>query len=135
MFGHCRDAAHIRFAHYFPEAARIVSISSKKMLSPCVAATRAPSRSWTARSTTGAVGNVRQSEFHSSASSRLTYWVQSLEFSPRVVDFELPVHAALLGVGFLCPGSYLGLKNVEFAEATSAQALAGQATQFALGDV
>ena len=70
-----------------------------------------------------------------SASSSLNFRVKSLEFSPCVVDFELPVHTALLGVGFLRPGSNLGLENFEFPEATVPQALTGHATQFALGDV
>ena len=70
-----------------------------------------------------------------SASSRLDFGVQSLELSPGVVDFELPIHTPLFGVGFLRPSSDLGLKNFEFAEATVPQALARQATQFALGDV
>jgi len=44
-----------------------------------------------------------------SASSRLDFWVQSLEFSPGVVDFELPNDTPLFGVGFLGPSSDLGL--------------------------
>ena len=70
-----------------------------------------------------------------SASSSLNFWVQSLQFSPGVVDFELPVDATLFRVGFFRPDGDLGLENFEFAEATAPQALAGQTTQFALGDV
>ena len=52
-----------------------------------------------------------------------------------MVDFELPVDATLFRIGFLRPGGYLELENFEFADATAPQALAGQATQFALSDV
>jgi hypothetical protein len=40
-----------------------------------------------------------------SASSSLDFGVQSFEFSAGVADFELPVDAALLGIGFLRPNA------------------------------
>ncbi len=40
-----------------------------------------------------------------SASSSLNFGVETLEFVPRVVDFELPVDAALLVVGLCRPSS------------------------------
>jgi len=52
-----------------------------------------------------------------------------------VVDFELPVDATLFRICLPRPGGYLELENFEFAFATAPQASAGQATQFALGDV
>ena len=38
-----------------------------------------------------------------SASSTLNFGVQSLQFRSGIVDFELPVDAALLGVGLVGP--------------------------------
>ena len=40
-----------------------------------------------------------------SASSSFDFGVQPFQFSAGVVDFELPVHATLLGIGFLRPNA------------------------------
>src|SRR5271156_3178132 len=70
-----------------------------------------------------------------SASSSLNFRVQSLQFCPGVVDFELPVHSALFGIRFICPDPDLGLQQRQLADTAVAQALACQATQFTFGDV
>jgi len=46
-----------------------------------------------------------------SASSTLNFGVQSLQFRSGVVDFELPVDAALLSVGLVGPDPDLGLEQ------------------------
>src|SRR3954447_26428478 len=70
-----------------------------------------------------------------SASSTLNLRVQPLQLCPGVVNFELPVHTALFGVGLLSPGADLRLQQRQFADAPSRKALARQATQLAFGDV
>jgi len=52
-----------------------------------------------------------------------------------MVDLELPVDPALFGVGPVGPDRDLRLKQGQFADAAVAQALAGEATQLAFGDV
>jgi hypothetical protein len=70
-----------------------------------------------------------------SASSTLNLRVQPLQFCPGIVDFELPIDAALFGIRFVRPDPDLGLQQRHFTDAAVAQALARQATQFAFGDV
>ena len=64
----------------------------------------------------------------SSASSTLNFGVQSLQFRSGVVDFELPVDAALLGVGLVGPDPDLGLEQRQFADASVGQTLTAQTT-------
>ena len=59
-----------------------------------------------------------------SAPSSLNFGVQALEFSARVVDLELPIDPALLGVGLVGPDANLGLKHGQFTNASATQALA-----------
>jgi hypothetical protein len=61
-----------------------------------------------------------------SASSTLNFGVQSLQFRSGVVDFELPVDAALLGVGLVGPDPNLGLEQRQFADASVGQTLTAQ---------
>jgi hypothetical protein len=61
-----------------------------------------------------------------SASSTLNFGVQSLQFRSGVVDFELPVDAALLGVGLVGPAPNLGLEQRQFADASVGQTLTAQ---------
>jgi len=63
-----------------------------------------------------------------SASSTLNFGVQSLQFRSGVVDFELPVDAALLGVGLVGPDPNLGLEQRQFADASVGQTLTAQTT-------
>src|SRR5215213_1511939 len=77
--------------------------------------------------------NCRKTE--SSASSTLNLRVQPLQFCPGIVNFELPVHAALFGVGLVSPDPDLRLQQRQFADAPPGQALAREATQLAFGDV
>jgi hypothetical protein len=70
-----------------------------------------------------------------SAASTLNLRVQPLQFGSGVVDLELPVHAALFGVGRVGPGPDLRLQQRQFADAASAQALAREATPLAFGDI
>src|SRR5215470_1707258 len=58
-----------------------------------------------------------------SASSTLNFGVQSLQFRSGVVDFELPVDAALLGVSLVGPDPDLGLAQRQFADASVGQTL------------
>src|SRR5215213_4552840 len=81
------------------------------------------------------VGFSSPSSLPTSAASTLDFGVEAFEFMAGVVDFELPVDAALLGVGFLGPGADLRLQEVQLADAASRQALAREATEFALGDI
>lgn len=69
-----------------------------------------------------------------SASSSLKLRVQPFQFGPGVVDLESPIDAALFGVGLVGPDPDLGLQQREFADAAVAEALAGQAAQFAFRD-
>lgn len=66
-----------------------------------------------------------------SASSSLKLRVQPFQFGPGVVDLELPIDAAVFVVGLVGPDPDLGLQQREFADAAVAEALAGQAAQFA----
>ena len=53
-------------------------------------------------------GHLRKLKQLSSASSSLNFWVEAFEFVAGVVDFELPVDAALLSVRLLRPrGDFL----------------------------
>src|SRR5882724_7042357 len=70
-----------------------------------------------------------------SASSTLNLRVQPLQFCSGVVDLELPVHAALFGVGLVGPDPDLRLQQRQFTDAASVQALACEATQLAFSDV
>ena len=63
-----------------------------------------------------------------SASSTLNFGVQSLQFRSGVVDFELPVDAALLGVGLVGPDPNLGLEQRQCADASVGQTLTAQTT-------
>ena len=45
-----------------------------------------------------------------SASSTLNLRVQAFEFHPGIVDFELPIDAALFGVGLVGPDTDLRLQ-------------------------
>ena len=47
--------------------------------------------------------SIARKPVEASASSTLNFGVQSLQFRSGVVDFELPVDAALLGVGLVGP--------------------------------
>jgi hypothetical protein len=51
-----------------------------------------------------------------SASSSLDVGVQPFEFSSGVADFELPVDAALLGIGFVRPSANFCLQGVHLAD-------------------
>src|SRR6266436_7971458 len=70
-----------------------------------------------------------------SASSTLNFGVQSLQFRSGVVDFELPVDAALLSVGLVGPDPNLGLEQRQFADASVGQTLTAQTTELACSDV
>src|SRR2546428_482081 len=70
-----------------------------------------------------------------SASSTLNFGVQSLQFRSGVVDFELPVDAALLSVGLVGPDPDLGLEQRQFADASVGQTLSAQTTELAFSDV
>src|SRR5262245_9536005 len=70
-----------------------------------------------------------------SASSTQNLRIEPLEFCPGVVNFELPVHGTLLGVGLLTPDPDFRMQQWQFADAPAGQALARQATQLAFGDV
>src|SRR5438874_665924 len=71
---------------------------------------------------------LRRASRFSSASSTLNFGVQSLQFRSGVVDFELPVDAALLGVGLVGPDPNLGLEQRQFADASVGQTLTAQTT-------
>src|SRR5262245_53752464 len=70
-----------------------------------------------------------------SASSTLNFGVQSLQFRSGVVDFELPVDAALLGVSLVGPDPDLGLKQRQCAEASVGQTWTAQTTSLAFSDM
>ena len=65
-----------------------------------------------------------------SARSGLKFGGAFFEFGAGVCDLELPVDAALFGVRFLRPGGDFGLEEL----AAAGEALAGQTTEFALGE-
>ena len=73
-------------------------------------------------------GNGVLLEQMASASSTLNLGVQPLQFCSGVIDCELPVDAALLGVGLVGPDPDFGLEQGQFAEAAVAQTLTGQTT-------
>src|SRR4051812_38258860 len=52
-----------------------------------------------------------------SASSSLDFGVESFQFHAGVLDAELPIDAALLGVGLGGPDGYLSLQFGHFADA------------------
>ena len=68
------------------------------------------------------------------APSTFNLRVSPLHFGPGVVDLELPIDAASLGVGRVGPAADFGLPLREFADAAVAEALAGQAVPFAFRD-
>src|SRR6266852_7979797 len=70
-----------------------------------------------------------------SAPSSLNFGVEPLQFHAGVFDAELPVNAALLGIGFLGPSCDFGLQFGQCTDAAIAQTLARQAAQFACGDM
>ena len=70
-----------------------------------------------------------------SAASSLDFWVEAFQFRSGIVDFELPIDAALFGVGLFGPGGDFALQFGQFTDPAVAQALTGQAAQLALGDV
>ena len=54
-----------------------------------------------------------------SASSSFNFGVEAFQFSTCVSDFELPIDAPLLGVGFLRLDREFGLQLVEFPDAAT----------------
>src|SRR5215470_20194373 len=70
-----------------------------------------------------------------SASSTLNFGVQSLQFRSGVVDFALPIDAALLSVGLIGPVLDLRLEQRECADASVGQTLTAQTTSLAFSDV
>ncbi len=50
------------------------------------------------------------------------------------IDLELPIDAALFGIGFVSPDLDFTLQRRQFADAAARQTLAGQAAQFAFGN-
>jgi hypothetical protein len=67
--------------------------------------------------------------------SSLNFGVEPPQFHAGVFDTELPVDAALLGIGFLGPRGDFGLPFGQFPDAAIAQTLARQAAPFACGDI
>jgi hypothetical protein len=63
------------------------------------------------------------------------FLVELFEFNARVIELEIRIDAALLGVGFFGPRGDFGLEEVEISNAPVGEALAGQAIEFAFGDV
>ena len=57
---------------------------------------------------------------HSSAPSSLNFGVEPPQFHAGVFDAELPVDAALLGIGFLRPSCAFGLQFGQFTDAAIA---------------
>src|SRR6266849_8244995 len=62
-----------------------------------------------------------------SASSSLDFGVEAFQFRAGVFDAELPINAALLGIGLFGPSCDFGLQFGQFAESAAAEALACQA--------
>lgn len=58
-----------------------------------------------------------------------------LSLARGIVDFHVPLDSALLGCDVNRPGSDLFLEQRQRADSASADALAGEAAQFVLGDV
>src|SRR5215813_7842315 len=77
----------------------------------------------------------RISALYPSALSSLNFGVKPPQFHAGVFDTELPVDAALLGIGFLRPGCDFGLPFGQVPAAAIAQTLARQAAQCAFGDM
>ena len=67
----------------------------------------------------------------SSGALSLEFGVQFLEFCAGVFDSEVPVDAALFGVGFVRPHFDFWLQSFQFSDAATSQTLASQATEFA----
>ena len=70
-----------------------------------------------------------------SAPSGLNFGVEAFQFLTSIVNLELPIDPSLLGVRFVGPDADLGLQNRKLSDPATPQALARQATQFALGHV
>ncbi len=81
------------------------------------------------------VGPMSSEEQSPTASSTLNRGVQSLQFDPRSGDRELPVDAALWGSSFVDPDPDFARSLCPCADPTVTRPLAGQATEFARGDV
>ena len=71
----------------------------------------------------------------SSASSSLNFGVEPLQFHAGVLEAELPVDAALSSLRCVGPSGNVDLPFGPCADATVAQTLAREATQFAFGDM
>ena len=59
-----------------------------------------------------------------SALSSFNFGVEGLQFSPGVVDLELPIDAALFGIRFVRPGCDFSLQFGQLTDAVVAQTLA-----------
>src|SRR6266852_8597897 len=73
--------------------------------------------------------------FMPSALSIYDFGVEGFEFCTGIVDFELPVHAALFGIAVCLPGRGFRLQCGDVTKAAILQTLPCQATQFVFGDV
>src|SRR5437870_1887654 len=78
-------------------------------------------------------GNWRRAR--TTALSHNDFRVDGLQLDPRVVDVELPVDAALLGVASLMPGGSFRSQKVDRREASVPDALTSHGTQLVLGNV
>src|SRR6266446_5544305 len=93
---------------------------------------------WGAKASSGGCGtrwSITRDRSAPSASSTLNFGVQSLQFRSGVVDFALPVDAALLGVGLVGPAPNLGLEQRQCADASVGQTWTAQTTSRACSDV
>ena len=76
----------------------------------------------------------QQAREHASGPSRHNLRIDGLEFTARIVDFHLPVHAALRTIDVGGPRRHFAVQRPEVADAAPAQALACHGTQLVLCD-